>query len=171
MSLSMSSPVVLSYSRIENYCYVFTYCTIWLQDKTLRGFRHVLRGGLRGKELRPARTRPLRGDDSVLNDYKNYNNRFRLWWWTTTTNNDSGSITRKATFFNLEPILIMIKNTTMDITDDDNKQKRYKTTTTTTTIMDQQRQVMFQSQHPLLKTLFPEGNLRRSMRRRPATVD
>ena len=29
---------------------------------------------------------------------------------------------------------------------------------------------MFQSQHPLLKTLFPEGNLRRSMRRRPATV-
>ena len=60
----------------------------------------------------------------------------------------------------------------MDITDDNNKQKKYKTTTTTTTttIMDQQRQVMFQSQHPLLKTLFPEGNLRRSMRRRPATV-
>ena len=29
---------------------------------------------------------------------------------------------------------------------------------------------MFQSQHPLLKTLFPEGNMKRSMRRRPATV-
>ena len=34
-----------------------------MQDKTLRGFRHVLRGGLRGKELGPARTRPLRGED------------------------------------------------------------------------------------------------------------
>ena len=30
--------------------------------------------------------------------------------------------------------------------------------------------VMFQSEHPLLKTLFPEGNMKRSMRRRPATV-
>ena len=30
--------------------------------------------------------------------------------------------------------------------------------------------VMFQSEHPLLKILFPEGNMKRSMRRRPATV-
>ena len=29
---------------------------------------------------------------------------------------------------------------------------------------------MFQSEQPLLKTLFPEGNMKRSMRRRPATV-
>ena len=39
--------------------------SIWLQDKTLCGFCHLLRGGVRGEELGPARARALRRDVPV----------------------------------------------------------------------------------------------------------